>query len=139
MAAQKAKPITKTTKRLTNRQKIVLKTKAEHPDLTTREIGAIAECSHVSVINTLRRYGIEREHVDNFKRTRADILAGLQEKILNSLTDEDIQKAPMGSRVLAACQLFDKERLERDLSTSNVASVHADIAAIKALDIESDH
>jgi hypothetical protein len=39
----------------------------------------------------------------------------------------------MGSRILAAAQLFDKERLERDLSTSNTASVFTDIAALKGI------
>lgn len=133
MAAQ-AKPITRPTKARTKTQQTILKTKAEHPDLTVREIAAIAECSHVNVVQTLQRYGLNKTHVDNYKNTRADILAGLQEKMLVSLTDDDIKKMPGGSRILAACQLYDKERLERDLSTSNVASVMADVAALRKLD-----
>jgi hypothetical protein len=133
MAAQLNQPLTKSTRKLTDRQKVILKTKQEHPGLTVREIGAIADCTHANVIHTLKRYGINQEHLREFKSNRADILAGLQHRLLNSLTDEDIKKAPMGSRVLAAAQLFDKERLQNDLSTQNLASVHADVAAMKAL------
>jgi hypothetical protein len=125
--------LTKPTRKLTARQKAVLTTKAEHPTLTTREIGAIAGCSHVSVINTLQRYGIDRERLLGFKGNRADIFAGMQERLLCSITDEDIKKTPLGSRVLAAAQLFDKERLQNDLSTSNTASVFTDIAALRGI------
>lgn len=100
---------------------------------TPTEIADTVNTSRQMVHQTLERYGIEYNRTQSFKEHRADILAGLQDKILNSIDIEEIKKAPMGSKVLAACQLYDKERLERDLSTSNVASVHADIAAIKAL------
>lgn len=65
---------------------------------------------------------------------RGDILAGLQAKLLSHLDDDRLKKAPAGSLVLAACQLYDKERLERGMSTSNLASIHADIAALRSVD-----
>lgn len=133
MAAQVAKPFNSPTNKRGKATDLILKTKQEHPDLTTREIGAIVKCSHVNVAYVLKRYGINHERLKQFKSNRADILAGLQEKILNTLTPADIKKMPGGSRVLAACQLYDKERLERDLSTANVASVMADIAALKGI------
>jgi hypothetical protein len=133
MAAQLSKPHTKPTKPRTKTQAIILKTKAEHPDLTVREIAAIADCSHVNVVTTLQRYGIKQENIDNFKRTRADILAGLQDKLLSSITNENVQQASMLQKVTASAILFDKERLERDLSTSNTASVFGDIAALKGI------
>jgi IS30 family transposase len=128
MAASIAKPITTDTSKATRKQRNIIAAKLEHPDLSTREIAALANTDHSHVIKTLQRYGIEREHVDNYKRTRADILAGMQDRILNSITDEDIQKSPMGSRILAVA-----ERLQNDLSTQNLASVHSDVAAMKAL------
>jgi hypothetical protein len=45
----------------------------------------------------------------------------MQSKLLSSITDAEIKKAPVGSRILAVAQLYDKERLERSLSTSNLA------------------
>jgi hypothetical protein len=108
-----------------------MEVKQEHPELSTREIAALADTDHTHVIKTLQRYGIERTHVEDYKGNRADVLAGLQHRLITSITDADIQKAPMGSRVLAAAQLYDKERLERGQSTSNQATIHADIAALK--------
>jgi len=62
---------------------------------------------------------------------RADILANIQLKLLSEIDDDRLKKAPVGSLVLAACQLYDKERLERGMSTANLASLTADIASMK--------
>lgn len=122
------------TNELTPTQVAILKTKSEHPDLTLREIGAIADCNHVTVLTTLRRYGIDSNHLKEWKNNKADILSGLQHKLLVSITDEDIKKAPLGSRVLAAAQLFDKERIETGKSVSNIQMIHSSIADIKAME-----
>ena len=113
---------------------LIIKTAQEHPDLSTRDIGAIANCSHVNVVTTLKRYNINHEHVKSFKEQRADIFAGLQHRLLSSVTDADIQKTPVGSRILASAQLYDKERLERGQSSENITLIHADIAKIRGYD-----
>jgi predicted DNA-binding protein YlxM (UPF0122 family) len=118
----------------TDKQAHILEVSQAHTDLTLREVAAICDTSHSHVIATLQRYGIQRKAVEDFKKHRADILAGMQHRLLVSMTDEDIKRMPGGSRVLAAAQLFDKERLQNDLSSFNVASVHADVAAMMALD-----
>lgn len=125
MAAEKIKDkqITRADRSKKIRSKktqLIIDTAIEHPTLTTREIGAIANCSHVNVVNTLQRYGIDHGQLQDFKAHRADVIAGLQHRLLVSVTDADIQKAPLGSRILAAAQLYDKERLERGQSTSNI-------------------
>jgi hypothetical protein len=122
-AAQSKKPTTKATKKPTPKQSLILKTKAEHPKLTTREIAAIADTGHSHVIATFQRYGIDARRINSFKEHRADIIAGIQERLLSSVTEADIQKSPMGSRVLAACQLYDKERLERGQTTQNIGAL----------------
>jgi hypothetical protein len=88
--------------------------------LSTTQIGKIVDCSKTNVANILAKYEVEQEQVNNYKDYRADILAGLQARILLSIDDADIKKAPMGLRVLAVSQLYDKERLERGLSTNNI-------------------
>ena len=125
------KQSTITTKRPTHKQAVILKTKQEHPNLTTREIAAIAETDHTHVIKTLQRYGIERVYVDRYKHHRADILAGMQERLINSITVSDIKKAPMRDKVVSVGILYDKERLERDLSTANVTNIFADLEALR--------
>ena len=98
---------------------------------TQREIAETVPASPQLVSAVMQRYGITPNQSKSFKEHRADIFAGMQAKILEHVDDDRLKKAPAGSLVLAACQLYDKERLERDLSTSNLASVHADIAALK--------
>lgn len=124
---------TKTRKPKSRKTEIIIKTAQEHPDLTTREIGAIAGCTHVNVIETLKRYNIDHNQTVNYKNHRADILAGLQHRFLCSVTDADIKKTPVGSRILAVSQLYDKERLERGQSTENIHEIHSTIAEIKRL------
>lgn len=135
MTAQAARP--QTTSQPTTKQQLILKTKQEHPDLSTRQIAAIADTGHTHVLATLKRYGINQAHVRDFQKHRADILAGLQHRLLVSVTDEDIKKTPLGSRILAAAQMYDKERLERGQSTSNQAVIHADIAALRGQRVDN--
>lgn len=111
----------------------IIDTFLKAPDLSQVEIAKLNDCDNTTVCKVLKEYGLQQTKVEEFKSNRADILAGIQAKLLNSINDEDIKKAPLGTRVLASCQLFDKERLERDLSTSNTASVIADIAALKGI------
>lgn len=120
-------------KRVVADRQEVIRTAEVNPNLSHQDIATLHNVERSTVSKILADYSLTQSKVNGFKEQRADILAGLQARMLISITDEDIKKMPGGSRVLAAAQLFDKERLERDLSTSNVASVHADIAAIKAL------
>ena len=111
--------ITKPTTKPTPKQQRILNVAAEHPELSTREIAKIADTDHTHVSKTLQRYQVDAGNVADYKSGRADILAGIQHRLLSSITDEDIKKAPIGTRILATAQLYDKERLERGKSTSN--------------------
>lgn len=101
--------------------------------LTYQEIADMQGVSKQAIHHSIAKL-IPKEENEQFKNHRADILSSLQFKLLSSLTDEDIKKSPLGSRVLASCQLYDKERLERGKSTDNIMQLHVDIAAIKAMD-----
>lgn len=125
---------TKTTRPPTPKQQVIIKTKTEHPDLTTRQIAAIANTDHTHVIKTLERYGTDQRDVEAYKKNRPNILAGLQHRLLVSVTDEDIKKAPLGSRILAAAQLYDKERLETGQSTTNISTLIGSIEALQRAD-----
>lgn len=105
----------------------------KHPDLSCAEIGKMVDCSHVNVVKTLQRYGINKEATEKYKSGRADIFAGLQERILNSITDEAIKKTPAIQLVTAASILYDKERLERGESTNNISVLVGAIKDIQRL------
>ena len=110
---------------------LIIKAKRDNPNMTTREIAKLADCDHTNVVRTLQRYGIEREATEDYKSRRADVFAGLQERILRSITDEAIKRTPAIQLVTAASILYDKERLERGQSTSNV-----DVRVTAALEVE---
>jgi hypothetical protein len=126
--ASTAKP----TNNPTAKQAKILATVTTKPGLTTREVAAICETDHSYVVQVMQRYGITNNNVHDYKANRADILAGMQHRLLASITDGDIQKSPLGSRVLAAAQLYDKERLERGQSTDNVNVLVAGLKEMQA-------
>ena len=99
--------------------------------MTTREIGKLVGCTHSNIVKRLQSVSDDLDTLDSYKFHRADILAFNGRKLLNHITDDKLKKAPVGSLVLAACQLYDKERLERGQSTHNIANIHADIEALR--------
>ncbi|MDD4874059.1 MAG: hypothetical protein PHE15_03695 [Dehalococcoidales bacterium] len=101
----------------------IIELKETNPALTVREIATLTNCDHSNVVRVLQRYGIVAQEVNEFKDHRAEVLAGLQHRLIQSITSEDIKKAPLGSRILAAAQLYDKERLETGKSTGNLAMI----------------
>jgi DNA-binding MarR family transcriptional regulator len=138
MTAETIKPnklpkLTRPTRKPSKTQIKILETKQAHPDLTVREIAAIADCNHSNVVQCLKRYEINKQNVIHYKDNRADIIADLQHRLLVSITDDEIKKAPLGTRILGMAQLYDKERLERGMSSENIQLIHADIAKIKGI------
>lgn len=81
--------------------------------LTTRDIGKLCGCSHSNIAQRLRDYRTDIKGLKIYKDKRADVMALVGKRMLYSLTDKDIKAMPGGSRVLAYCQLYDKERTER--------------------------
>lgn len=60
------------------------------------------------------------EALPDFKSCRADLLALHQQRLLSSLTGDDIKKASAYQRVGMFSLLYDKERLERGETTQNI-------------------
>lgn len=99
---------------------------------TQAEICRQVGCSVTKLKSMLLRYDKAYGKVLLFKDHRANILADLQRRMILSIKDSDIRHSGVADRVRALCTLYDKERLERDMSTSNIATIHDDIAAIKS-------
>lgn len=115
----KTKKVTRRTPNRGSKAPAIIEIKTKHPDLSSVEIGKMVGCDHSNVIRTLQRYGIDKAETEDYKSHRADILAGIQVKLLKSITDEDIKGMPVGQRFMGYGILYDKERLERGQSTSN--------------------
>jgi hypothetical protein len=88
-----------------------------------QEIAESVKCSKQLVSNVLQRYGIEPNTVDSYKNNRAEIFAGLQDKILKTVDIDDIKEASVLQRITSAGILYDKERLERGQTTQNIGAL----------------
>jgi hypothetical protein len=134
------KRTTKAPRAATPIQSKILKIKEQHPDLSTRKIADIVPCDHTSVVKCLHKYGIDAAGLESYKKHRGDILAGVGERIIKSVTDEDIKSMPVGQRMMSYGILYDKERLERGQSTAITDDVDAIIQRVerryaKAIDV----
>lgn len=91
---------------------------------TQTEIAESVNTSPQHVNQTLKRFGIEPNAVESFKQHRADILAGMQEKLLNSIEMVEIKSArDQKDSITGFGILYDKERLERGQATSFEAHI----------------
>jgi len=128
------KPRAKITYR--ERQKILdlgANPKAKHED-----IAKVVNVERSTVTRVLQRYGLEKRNIDDYINNRPEILAGLQDKILQSITIDDIKKAPAAQRTMMYGILYDKERLERGQSTDNIGLIGKLIHEIKGIEHNDD-
>ena len=89
-------------------------------NLSYAEIARMQDVSPQAIHQKIKDL-IPQEELKDFKEHRADILSGMQLKIISSIDNETLNKAPLASRATAFGIFYDKERLERGLSTSNVS------------------
>ena len=81
----------------TAKQELIIAAKTDNPNLGVTAIAEMCDTSHSYVTEVLQRYNISKVNLDDFKTYRADILTGLQARLLSSITAEEIQKAIFGS------------------------------------------
>ena len=110
--------------------------------LTYTEIGQIVGCSKQRIHQRLKPFLSSIDSLDSIKANRADTLTvltnGMVEAYLNLTEDE--QKELIKRRGMVDYGiLYDKERLERGESTHNIASIHTDIQAMKAMKQANKH
>lgn len=89
--------------------------------LLLSEIAELCGISESAVSKRLKAARTANRGLEIFKSRRADILARVQHRLINSLTDSDIKSMSGYQRLVGMGILYDKERLERGQSTSNVS------------------
>lgn len=89
--------------------------------LSYEEIGAICGVSKQAIHERLSAYKQSIDELQAVKDNRADVLAVVGDSLINSLTYKDVQKMSGLQRITGFGILYDKERLERDKSSVNVA------------------
>ena len=89
--------------------------------LSYSEIAKLANCSKQNVHERLQNIKYSPSSNDNFRKHRGDVLSFIQSRLLNTLDDSALQEMSPYQRIIAMGILFDKERLERGESSSNVS------------------
>lgn len=112
-------PIEKKQRRLPlNMQKIL---KLESQGLTHSAIAEIIGCKQQTITRKLLSYRALKDKVNDFTTRRADTLAFVQKMCLDSIEPEEIKALKVPQRIWVMGVLYDKERLERNKSTNNIA------------------
>jgi transcriptional regulator len=88
--------------------------------LSPTEIAKRLECSIANITQRLKRYDERIGSVEAFKKHRAEVMAEKQKEVLGHLTEEKLKKANAKDLCIVYGTLYDKERLERGQSTTNV-------------------
>ena len=87
--------------------------------LSSYQIAKIVGGSASNIRQVLASYGVSQRSMARYKEHRADILAGLQDKVLRyHLSDDKIQKLPPTIAPLWYNTLINNERLDRGQATS---------------------
>jgi hypothetical protein len=102
--------------RITAKQRQIIDTRKQHPDLSLRQLATVCDTDHAYVSRVLQSYGISKQSIDEFKECKADILEGLSSRLLSSISNEDIQKASIQQRIVGAGILLDKANDAKGLS-----------------------
>lgn len=84
---------------------------------TPAEIAEQLNVSIPAVVQCLKRYGLDYNTVQSFKKNRAEIFAGLQQQVAATLTPADLKKASVRDRTILLGTIYDKERLETGQAT----------------------
>jgi hypothetical protein len=113
MPAVKKSALSKTTPK----QAAILAVNRQHPDMSLTDIGKITATNKSHVKRTLEAFGITKELTETYTSQRARIYQGIQAKILSEISNEDIQKAGLRDKCVAAGILHDHERIELGQST----------------------
>lgn len=110
-------------KTITEKQKKILALKKQQPGASVREIARQAQCDNAYATRVLANYGIDYQKTQDYKNHQADILSGLQARLLSDISNEDLQKATIQQRVVSAGILYDKEQALRGNDKSTMPLV----------------
>ena len=113
----------------------IRKLKDKYPEMSNGAIARKVGCSTQNVSGVLNSYlaGSSIEDLQDFQSNKAEIYDALQHRMLGSITQESIAKAPLMAVVTSAAILQDKSQVLRGQATGiNVVALLDVVKAIKA-------
>jgi hypothetical protein len=115
----------------------IRKLAVQFPELSQGEIAREVGCHPTNVHKVLKHFrGVKDQafELKDFQESKAEIYDQLQARILGSISDADLLKAPLQARVTSAAILEDKARVIRGQATQINVSVLLDaVQAIKQM------
>ena len=103
----------------------------DYPELGTRQIAQRVGCNPANVHRVLKRFLRDTDTVESlreYQENKADVFDSLQMRMVASITQDRIEKAPLLPLVTAAAILEDKARTIRGQATGISVNVLMDVA-----------
>jgi len=104
------------------RLKDIISLAKREPFMSRREIAKELKVSRNTVDKALGKVSDFKEKIDLFRKDRGDIVDDKQRLILAAIKSKKVSEAKLRDLAVAYGILFDKNRLERGLSTNNISS-----------------
>ena len=98
--------------------------------LSYAQIAAIQRVTPQAVHKALKNL-MPGPEVKTYQENRANILSGLQIKLLSQVDAKRLKKISVRDAVVSAAVLYDKERIETGQSTSNMHLIIDDLEALR--------
>lgn len=97
--------------------------------LTHQQIADRLGCQRTTVSERLKKANLAG--LGNFREYEAEVLSYHRRRILDFITDEDIEKANLQQKATSYAIFLDKERLLSGQTTANLGTIHANIHKLK--------
>jgi hypothetical protein len=91
--------------------------------LTITQTALRLGCDKSNITDHLKRNNIVPGYLQNFNKNKAKAYAHIQERILKSISTDDIKKASLSQKIVGIGVLADKERTELGLVTETIGYV----------------
>ena len=117
------------------RAALIRKTHMRYPELSQSDIAERVGCTPQNVSQVLSAFLVDRSYDDleEYRNNKAECFEALQYRTLASITNDDIDKAPLMARITGAAILQDKIALMRGQPTNISVTALLDVAeAIRA-------
>jgi hypothetical protein len=96
--------------------------------LTDSEIARLTGCSRQNILRRRKQYSIQS--LNNLRTHKDKVFEFIQGRLINSVTDDDIKKTPLGSRLLGLGLLQDKINVLRGQAT-DIYEIHSITATLQ--------
>jgi len=114
----------------------ILADAAKNPGKSVAQLAIDNGAAKDTVDAVLRKYNSNIKEVDDYRKNRVEIIAGIQGKLLKTLATKDCTEASVQQLATAAAILIDKERLLTGQSTANIATFSHLVAEIEGAEVD---